>query len=860
MDRTRPAAVPASSAVGGDHRGGARHRAGRRDATDPAPSLDLTHRPDDELFFRALDASSDAVLLSRGSDAHLLYVNEAFVALCRYGRDEVIGRTVEELGLWNLAAVGEDPSDDRRAAEIVVRSKDGTQTRATLSTETVDIRGEPCLLRMIRDDSERRRLEETVVHLASIVESSHDAVITATADGTITSWNAAAERMFGHRPEEAIGRPVAIMCPPDRLHELDEILERVRAGEHAGVLETVRMRRDGTPINVSLMVSPTRDADGRITGSWGLVRDITDRKLAMDQLREAEAKYRSLVERIPVVTYVDAVDRTSSAVYMSPQVQEMLGYPQGQWQSEPDLWVRTIHPDDRERVLAESDRTNQTGEPFTMEYRLLHRDGRTVWVRDEAMLVRDELGNPRIWQGMLLDISDRKRAEEDMAFLAYHDKLTGLPNRVMFEEMLELALTRAGRHGLAVAVLYVDLDNFKNVNDSLGHDAGDDVLRQTALRLQDAARAADVVARHGGDEFLVLLSDLDREPKDDVPAPATTAEMVAGRLEEALQQPFVVHGADFAISASVGISLYPFDARDGVELLRHADFAMYQAKQGGKRGHARYAAEEEGPGQVSLASRLRKAAERQRWELHYQPIVRLADAELVGLEALLRWQDPRAGLIPPARFIRLAEQTGISEAIGDWVLEEACRQTRTWRDAGLTGTTWLNLSPRQLWRRDFVTRTASLLSSWGLEPADLGVEVTEATAMADPARASTVLHDLRAAGIRIAVDDFGTGASSLSLFTDLPVDVLKVDRTLVGRIAGGGPTAAMVAAIVQFASSLGVQAVAEGVEAEEQRRWLLERGCALGQGYLFGRPVAASAITARFRRSGSRFEPGAAGG
>ena len=820
--------------------------------------LDFVSDPpkDDAMFLRALAASSDAFALTRVSDRRLLYVNQAFLRLSGYRRDEVIGRTGAELHLWVNAQDRRDIAaklTEQGAAEnleVSFRIRSGQILLTQYSAQLAEMGGETCVLSVVRDITERRRMEDQLYFLASIVESSQDAVIGRTLEGEIISWNAGAQRMYGFSAAEAIGRSVDMLVPPRLSGEIASITERLRRGEATQAFETVRLRKDGTEVPVSLSISPTRDAQGNLTGASAIARDITERKWAEDQLRDAEARYRSLVERIPLVTYVDAIDRASSAIYMSPQVEAMLGYPPEQWHDEPDLWIRMIHDEDRDRVLAEHERTNSGGEPFMLEYRLTHRDGHPVWVRDEALLVRDEDGAPKFWQGVMLDITDRKRAEEQIAFLAYHDKLTGLPNRAMFEEMLGLALARAGRHDLAVGVLYMDLDNFKLVNDSLGHSAGDELLLQVAGRLREVARASDVVARQGGDEFLVLLGDLDRTPSPDQPDPLQVAETVAGRVDDALKAPFVLSGTEFYVSASIGISVYPVDAKDAGSLLRNADSAMYQSKRSGRGGHVLYGGDVGDPlTKLSYGTRLRKAVERQRWVLHYQPMVELETGEVRGVEALIRWQDPRSGLVLPARFIPLAEEMGLTEAIGDWVLEEVCRQSAAWRDLGMPLMTSLNLSPRQLWRRDLVRRILSRIETLRLDPASLVIEITESTAMADPDRARGLLRELHDNGLRVAIDDFGTGSSSLSRLKELPVDILKIDRSFIQDVPDDAGVSTMVTAIIQLATNLGMEALAEGVETERQRMFLIERGCPLGQGFHFCRPVPAAEITARLRQN-----------
>ena len=455
---------------------------------------------------------------------------------------------------------------------------------------------------------------------------------------------------------------------------------------------------------------------------------------------------------------------------------------------------------------------------------------------------------------------ERKKAEDHIAFMAHHDELTGLPNRAMFEELLDMALARAMRQDLACAVLFLDLDNFKLVNDSLGHAAGDKLLVQLAERLREATRDTDLVARQGGDEFLVLLADIEKE--SEAPLPEGTdnvslvSESVAVRISQALEMPFILSGEEFYISSSTGISMFPKDAQDSRSLLKNADAAMYRSKKAAPAGYLVYSTEAGDPlGKLSFTTRLRKAVESQHWILHYQPIVDLETAEMSGVEALLRWQDPNGGIIPPGEFIPLAEEMGLIVAIGDWVMEEICRQSVAWRDEGLDLKISFNLSPRQLWQSEMVEKVLNHLATAQVNPSQVIVEITESSAMTDPERTQRILWDLHARGVRLAIDDFGTGYSSLSRLKHMPVHTLKIDRSFVMDIPDDQDAGNMVTAIIQLAHSLGMSPLAEGIETADQWRFLVEKGCLLGQGFYFSRPVPASQILESFMKNGLKIIP-----
>ena len=572
------------------------------------------------------------------------------------------------------------------------------------------------------------------------------------------------------------------------------------------------------------------------------------REQAGERERFARESYRSIVEHIPAITYIDDVNDQASALFVSPQIETMLGYHVDEWMDDPELWPKILHPDDRARALAENARHNETGEPFSLEYRLYAKDGHLVWVHDEAVIVRDERGAPRYSHGVMMDISERKRTEEQVAFLAYHDKLTGLPNRAMFEELLELSLARAQRHDGAVAVVCVDLDDFRLVNDSLGHHNGDELLRQVADRLRGATRETDLVARRGGDQFLLLLSDLERDEMGDLDAAVIRAESVVQSVADSLRQRFVVDGTELYVSASVGISLFPQGAADATGLLRDAEAAMYESK---KTGPSNYVVSVDGSddagGRLAFVTRLRKAVESERWVLHYQPVVQLANGEMTGVEALIRWREPDGTLIQPNEFIPVAEDLGLIEAIGDWVVEEICRQDAVWRAEGMRLEISFNLSPRQFWQPDLAERVLSRIVEGRMDPRRMIVEITESSAMLDPARAQRILWELHAGGLRVAIDDFGTGYSSLSRLREVPIEILKVDRSFVSGVHGDPAAGSIVTAFIELARGLGMTTLAEGIETEEEWRYLRNHGCQLGQGFLFSRPVPGEQILQRWR-------------
>ena len=422
------------------------------------------------------------------------------------------------------------------------------------------------------------------------------------------------------------------------------------------------------------------------------------------------------------------------------------------------------------------------------------------------------------------------------------DELTGLPTRALLQEHLALALARARESEQEVALLHVGLDDFKLVNDSLGHQAGDEVLRRVAERLRDRVRDTNLVARARSDEFCVMLADLDRRAEELV-------EIVVSQIMAAVEEPLSMDGADFQLGATVGVSIYPDDAHDEQALLKHADAAMYEAKGTGRGTFVIYAGgTQEALERLTMTARLRKALVSEAFVLHYQPIFSLCDGKVARVEALLRWRDAAGRLIPPLKFIPVAEYTGLIDPIGEWVLDAVCAQARAWRDDGLQVDATFNVSLRQFQGPDFGSGVAERLAAHDLDPGRFTVELTESTAMREAACVEPILRELDQTGVRIAIDDFGTGYSSLARLQDMPVHYLKIDQAFLREVPHSPDATRIAGATIDLVRGLGMTAIAEGVETEAQRRFLTERGCPLAQGFHLARPMPADDVGAFLRR------------
>ena len=550
-----------------------------------------------------------------------------------------------------------------------------------------------------------------------------------------------------------------------------------------------------------------------------------------------EQRFRALLEGVPVASYRWEAGQAGRCLYVSPQIEAMLGYPPAQWMSDPELWLQRIHPDDRARVMADEGEAKKTGE-LDNEYRFLHADGHIVWVRDQARWVVDESGEA-LFEGVFADVTERKQAELELTHTAQHDPLTGLVNRRQFTRQLEQQLARAGG-AASCAVLFVDIDRFKLVNDGHGHEAGDELLREAGRRLQTALRENDVLSRFGGDEFTAYLPDCD----------ASRAKSVARRILATLAEPFPVARGEVYVGGSVGIALTGGDSGTAADLIRDADVAMYEAKQGG-RGRLQLfdtSLREASARRVEMVSALHRALEQREIELLLQPIMDLSDGRLAGVEALLRWR--RAGeLVAPLEFVPLAEESGLIAEIERFALAEACRMGQALAELhGEPVPVSVNVSPRHALQGDLKASVELALHTTGFAPGSLLVELTESERIEDVDALANVLGAVRELGVSVALDDFGTGWSTLGLLRRVPFDALKIDRSFTAGLPASRSDRALVAAIVTLARSLGVPAVAEGIERAEQYAWLREVGCDLGQGYLFARPSTVEQLGAWLAR------------
>jgi diguanylate cyclase (GGDEF)-like protein/PAS domain S-box-containing protein len=566
-----------------------------------------------------------------------------------------------------------------------------------------------------------------------------------------------------------------------------------------------------------------------------LLNEISERERAEEALRRSEETFRDLVENISEVICI--LDTDGRLTYISPVVEQMAGYEPAEVVGRPI--ADFIQPDDLSRI-----ETFQTAETFQAavsgvlkprEFRIITKSGETRWVRTSSrpILDGDRVVGLRV---VLVDITDRKRAEEQVKYQAYHDALTGLPNRRLVGDRLAKALAQRHRDAQPLAVMFLDLDRFKLVNDTVGHAIGDQLLQCVAGRLTSMIREGDTIARLGGDEFMVLLPE--------VAGVRNTCE-VAERILERFRQPWVVAGHEFHATVSIGIAMYPQDGEDAETLLRNADTAMYRAKDQGRDNFQLFASamNVDVRQRLTLESELRRALSRGELAVYYQPQVNTDTRQIIGMEALARWQHPERGILYAAEFIPLAEETGLIMPLGEWVLRTACAQNKAFQEAGLPPVrVAVNLSSRQFQDPRLVDMVAQVLKETGLDAHYLELEITEGTAMRDIEFTIRMLNELRGMGVHVSIDDFGTGYSSLAYMRILPVDSVKIDRSFVSDAPVNPQDAAILAAIVALARTLNLRVIAEGIETAEQLALVKERECYEAQGYLFSEAVPAQAM------------------
>ncbi len=633
----------------------------------------------------------------------------------------------------------------------------------------------------------------------------------------------------GWTVDSIVGKTVREAIGEDAWRLIEPQVERVLTGQKVEYVRPLVLP-NGEQRYIEVHLVPHIDVQAQMRGAFVLITDITRHREAQRAIRDSEERMRKFADASNEGIFVH---KNGILTDVNEPLLAMIGYTREEIIGREALSF--IAP---EWLEAATD-YQRAGREDPYEAELVHKSGRHIPVEIVGKTVRINDEESRL--GVVRDLTARKHAEARIQYLAHHDMLTGLPNRAYLTERLGTILALARRHATLVAIMFIDLDNFKNVNDSLGHHVGDVMLKQVALRIKEVLREADMVSRLGGDEFLVILSDF-AAPDD--------AAKVAQKLLQVISAPITLEGREVCAGASIGVSVFPRDGDSADDLIRHADAAMYSAKEHG-RGHSRFYT----PGLSDAAAetlareaKLRDALRRGEFVLHYQPQLRVADLALAGVEALVRWRHPQRGLTDPSEFIEFAEAHGLIDDIGQYVLREACRQNKAWQDAGFPALPIsVNVSAAQFLRGELVANVKRVLEETGLEGRYLELELTESLLM-DREIVGGALAGLRALGVKIIIDDFGTGYSSLSYLKRYPIDKLKIDRSFIDDLGTDADDRAIAIAIINLAKTLKLVAVAEGVERQEQLDFLREHGCDQFQGYLAGSPVPAGEFSA-FNRS-----------
>lgn len=794
-------------------------------------NLDITERKkaeqalaEKEQRFTLFMQHYTGVTFIKDTDSHVLFVNNAWLDIFKKKLDEVVGKTDEEL--WPEDIAQELIKNDR----LVIESKSSLQCVEMLPDENgmrqwlvnkfpmFDANGNVQMIGGIAIDvTEEKKKEEQLALLGFALNHVQDGVYLMDENTRFLYVNDQACQSLGYSRDELLGMAVPDIDPVYPMEQQPLHWEQI-INQGSLNLETLHRRKDGSTFPVEIRASHF-EYGGR-DHNLALARDLTEKKKSEEQL----ALMSFAISHVKEAAYL--IDEGSRFLYVNEEACRALGY-----ESEEllKLGVADVDADFPMEQWVKHWREIRSAGSVTLETTHRRKDGTMFPVEVSANYF--EYDGKGYNLALVRDITERKQQEQQIEYLAYHDALTNLPNRSLVMDRLEQSLASTQRHGRMMAILYLDLDRFKTINDTLGHPAGDSLLQQVGARLVETVRKDDTVGRLGGDEFLIILQDL---------ASLHDAAHVTEKIHAALADPFRVAEQYLHVTTSIGISLFPRDATDAETLVKYADTALYLAKEEGRNTFRFFSPELDARvhDRLHIENDLRWAVERNELLIHYQPKINLVTGAITGVEALVRWQHPEKGMIPPDEFISIAEEIGLIIPIGEWVLRTSCEQARVWQAAGVENfRICVNLSQRQLEHPEFTVNMANILVETGCDPSLIELEITESSIMHHPEQAIAKLQVLHDMGILLALDDFGTGYSSLGYLKRLPLDRLKIDRTFVSGIPDDANDMAIVQTTIVLARQLGLSVVAEGVETEEQKQFLKELACDEMQGYLFSKPV-----------------------
>ncbi|MBD0333942.1 MAG: EAL domain-containing protein [Cyanobacteria bacterium Co-bin13] len=815
---------------------------------------DISDRKALELALRHSQAQLSAVLddASTGIASFRIYSDRTWeYDYCSAGHAHVFGFDRRELladkTLWDSRVWPEDQAtltdsvfedlclERPRNVEFRFRHKDGSWRWISSSYTSRCDREANCwvVVNVSQDITARKQAEESLRCFERVFSATTDATALVDHNFNFQLVNQAYLDRFHLRAEEIVGRPAQEIIGKAAFESNHERLKRCLTGEDIRFELWFEHPAIGREFN-SITYSPYRELDGTVSGVVVSIRNLTDLKLAQEALRESEARFRLVAENMSDLVCLHDLEGTF--VYVSPSCRALLGY-------NPEELVGTspydlFHPEECDRLRETIHRPALQNIGASTTYRIRHKSGEYIWLETLSNSILDAADQVVQIQTSSRNVTEKIEIQNRLKYEALHDALTGLPNRNLLMERLALALERLQRHtDFNFAVLFLDLDRFKVINDSLGHQVGDDLLLAIAQKLSALVRTVDLAARLSGDEFVVLLEDIEG---------ASDAVRIAERVLQDLQQPFTLQGREVFISTSIGIVIGSSHYQQGDELLRDADIALYRAKANGKACYAIFDPQMhlQVMREMHLENALRLALEQQQFILHYQPVVSLKTGRIKSFEALVRWLHPQQGLIYPGEFIPLAEETGLIVPLGNWILREACRQLSAWQTQYSIAnalTLSVNLSPRQLKDSALVSELEAIFTATAISPECLTLEVTENILIEDIEHTIALLAAIRAHGVGLSIDDFGTGYSSLNYLHRFPFTALKIDQSFVSQL-GQQEDPGIVRTIVALADSLGLDAIAEGIETDHQLTLLQNIDCECGQGYLFSRPLAAEQV------------------
>lgn len=800
-----------------------------------------THR-----FSKVFQESPDAIVLLRQTDKRILDFNPGFTRLLGYERKDAIDKLESQIDLWIDEEQRETVSkqllseQEYNENEVCLRKRDGSIVKADLSIRQMSINDEVCLLVIARDVTARIKTEaarlESEEKFALVFQHSPDGIaIIRKRDGMIYDINDVLVSGSQYKKEELIGNSLLELNMVANPEAFVTMGNNLRENGHYDSIEMHFISKNGDI--VPTLVSANEFELSGETYIIAIAKDMREVRRVEKQLELSEQRFKGSFDNAPIGIFL--VDQEGSIFQANRFAQEMLVYESNEL---PGMHISRLVPTEDRLQLKETLTRLQLGSEKTSlsERRMLCQNGLELWTNCQIVLQRD--GESEYFIIQVADVTDIKRSQRRMERMAFYDTLTDLANRRLFQDRLAQAIDHCGRKETTAALLYLDLDQFKRVNDTLGHEAGDNLLRQVANRLIECVRTEDTVGRPGGDEFTILLFEV-ASPSD--------AGVVAEKIIERLQEPINVAGHNLVITTSIGITIMPTDGKDANILMKNADLAMYRAKERGRNNY-QFFREDMNTNAIKrlrIENELREALKKEEFVLYYQPKVDIALQRMIGVESLIRWNHPENGLLAPGEFIDVAEETGVIVELGNWVIQEACRAGRKLCEVGGDDfTTAINISPRQFRDPNLINFIRKCLRESKLDPSNLEVEITETMLMHDVEAASETVQRLHELGVSLAIDDFGTGYSSLSYLKKFPIQTVKVDRSFVMDIPSNQDDMAITAAVIAMAHRLNMQVVAEGVETRAQLKFLHENDCEYAQGYLFSKPEPLDEVMSILKR------------